>query len=1001
MALAEAQIVVQFSGGVETKQDHKSVLPARLLRLENAVFTRAISMVKRFGHTDLGARVLGSVAALPAARALGRRTSELVAFTRDEAYSYVAPAASWVRAGAVQSVICDHEPVAKTGSDQTLADMAVLGGIALYAWEDNRGGVWYAVLDDATGRALVAPTQVDASGERPRCHAVGEFLHLYWARAAANEIRIARIDPGVPTTTLVAAELITSAAGPYDIDTDDEKAVIAWGKTDHQIGVAYVHQQGVIGGLGLGLPIPVAIADDPHACLAVAIDKLDADRRVAVAWGEATQRYVVLGDDLAQEFAPRTIESFGETSRMTCVFLEDDGPAGDRELWVVYEKTGGAEPGPLRAVKVDASASFSLLAARTQLGLVLGGKAFLADGEAFVITQHDSSLYRTYFLQRISDGLAAARFLPGTAGGTIGRSHLPSVSESCFSAIYVTDVESPNGDVFTEKGIRRVSFAFDSPDAFRSVQMGRTLYIAGGLVQAYDGQRVTEAGFHVGPDDIEPPNVNAPVPSGPGIAEGTYGYVFVYENVLGNGEVERGPRSVAVLVEVVDSLSFVEFDIPTYRWPTKPGARIGVFRSLNGDASVFSRVSSLDPNTAGQVNGYVANDPDADTVPFRDEMPDEVLERQDPLYTNGGVVANDPIGAARLIAGGKGRLFAVDAAQPLRVYHSQEQEIDFAAEMSPELFLDVDPFGGDINGLIVMDSTAVVFKETAIFGFEGSGPAPNPELGGGFTQPEIITSDVGCVSPDSLVYTPVGVMFQSQKGIYQLGRDKTVRYVGAPVEAYNGQRVVAATLIEDRTQIRFLTDAGVTLLYDYLFDQWSTFTNHEGQDAVLVGGVYHYLRNDGQVWRETANLYQDNNTQIPMMLGTAHLKLAGHTQGFQRLWYAQFIGEYRSPHNVRIRAFYDYEAGHGDEWIFDPATFINLPGYGEGLYGAGAYSGGDEVSQRYEFEVHVGRQCAAVRFEIEFLEVVGDAGAAGEITEMILTGGVLRQRAVLTDERRA
>jgi hypothetical protein len=1000
MPLRETTLVVQFAEGLETKRDRKGVLPTKMLALENAVFSKAISFVKRFGYEDLGTTVLGESEPLPQLVALGKRQYELLGFSNDEAFSWVDDASAWMRAGAIQSVICDHEAVCKTGSNQTLADIAVLNGIALYGWEDSRGGVWYAVLDDYTGRSLVPPTQVDAGGQRPRCHSVGAFLHLYWVRTAAQEIRVWRIAPSNPTGAPVESILITNIDGArpfYDVDNDTTKAVIAWRNTDAQIGVAYVHQQGAIGGAGLGLPVPVVIAANPTTALSVALDKLDEAARVAVAWAASSKSYVMLDSDLAAEFAIRTFsdpDAGGAAGRITCVFLRDSNADGNRELWISSDDGGLLDI--VRHLKTDSDpAVFSLLEKRVQRGLVLGSKSFLDDGEAYVFTQHDSTLYRTYFCQRVSDGLTVARFLPGLAAGRIAKEHLPSVTDEAavgsravrFAAIYVTDIESPNGDVFTEKGIRRCSLDFASNEAFRSAQLGKTLYISGGLVQAYDGERVTEAGFHVGPDDLATPTLGA-ITTGPGLADGTYGYVAVYENVLANGEIERGPASPPVLVEVTGGPRQVTVTIPTYRWATKPGARIGVFRSLNGDASIFSRVSSFDPTTAGAVNGYVANDSTVDSVTFRDEMDDATLREQDPLYTNGGIVNNDPIGPARLIAGGKGRVFAVDSSTPMRVYHSQEQAEGFAAEFSPGLFFSVDPYGGDINGLIVMDDSLVVFKETAIFIVDGPGPLANPDVGGGFTQPQLVTSDVGCLSPDSLVYTPVGVAFQSQKGIYMLGRDRSVSYVGAPVEAYNAQNIVAATLVENKTQIRFLTDAGKTLLYDYLFNQWSVFTNHEGQDALVVDGEYMYLRNNGHVLTETVD-YRDVNSQIRMAMETAWLKLAGHLQGWQFLWTMTAVGEWKSDHKLRVYTAFDFEDGwSGPPIEVDPSEARQTAPYGDGPYGAGPYGGTNDT--RYQFEIHVGQECEAVRFRFEDVEPTGSFGASFELTELILTGGVQR-----------
>ncbi len=178
--------------------------------------------------------------------------------------------------------------------------------------------------------------------------------------------------------------------------------------------------------------------------------------------------------------------------------------------------------------------------------------------------------------------------------------------------------------------------------------------------------RVVEAEFHYGVDDVAAPAQAAP--TGTGLADGTYGYVFVLENVLANGEIQRGPASEPTLVEVTGGPRRVTFQVPTYRLTAMPGARIAVYRSLYGDASIFSRVTSWDPATAGAANGYHANDTTVDTVAFADEMPDATLEEQDPLYTNGGIPSNYPLGGARLLAAVKGRVFVVDGDD---IYYSQ------------------------------------------------------------------------------------------------------------------------------------------------------------------------------------------------------------------------------------------------------------------------------------------------------------------------------------------
>ncbi len=1009
MALTETQTVVRFRGGVETKEDSKGVLPTELLVLENAVFDKVCTTVKRYGYEDLGVDLMGSDEMLPAVRALGKRGDELLAFTADEVYSHVADADRWIAAGDLRSVITSSTPVAKTGTNQTLAECCINDGVALYAWEDSAGGVWYALLDDETGRVLVAPTQVHADATRPRCVALGSYLFLVTARATPRELRLLRFSHDEPTATPIESTIVTDlspTAPSYDLTTHGDDAVFAWVRDTGELGLGYLHESGVIGGSGQSLPVPITVAATTATVVAVCTD--DATN-VVIAWAQSAANVyyrTYLAADLTAVHAARLIGAGAPTSQVTAAFDGRTSDAGDATLWVFIETSDlNAQDYVTQALRHDI-ATATLHDSWNNYGCGIASKAFQYDEDAFVHLGRDSTYYRTYYTVRARGQLVCTRLLSGLGNGHHAKTHLPNVWASdadatvyYWPAIYVVDVESANNDVFSESGIRKVTLDFASDEDFRSVEVGRTTYIAGGMLHAYDGQRIVEAEFHYGIDDVTTPSQAAP--TGTGLAAGTYNYVFALENVLANGEIQRGPVSVPVEVTVASVNRKVTFAVPTYRLTSMPNARIAAFRTVAGDASSYFRVSSFDPSTEGDTNGYIANDPLVNEVDWDDEMTDETLETQATLYTTGGVLGNDPLGGARLVAAGKNRAFVVDAADPLAVYFSQEPQPGYALETSPLLRIDVDPYGGPITGIVVMDESLIVFKETAIFHVSGPGPLPNPELGGGWQQPELITSDVGCVSPDSIGYTPVGVVFQSTKGIYLLGRDRQVLYVGAKVEAYNGQTVTATTLIEDRTQIRFLTDSGLSLLYDYDPErrQWSTFRNHEGMDAIVVGGTYHYVRNNGRVWRETTAYADGGTAQIRKVVETAWINLIGHLQGQQFIWFVTLIGKRLSPHTLKWYTAFNYQDGwSGDPILIDPSEGYTSGAYGEGLYGAGPYGGGADT--RYQFQVHIGQECEAIRFRFEDVEADGDYGASFELSELHISGGIERSHFVVEEARR-
>jgi hypothetical protein len=169
MPLSPARVALRFSGGIETEMDSKQVPSTRLLALENGVFVKALSVAKRNGYAARSRSIAGSPVGLTGLRRMAKRGDELLVFDRSRAFSHQAASDEWIDAGAVFSVLGSDRPAVRTGTEQTMPDCASSSGVIAYAWEDSRGGVWWAAVSTATGRFLRGPEQIDALGQRPRC----------------------------------------------------------------------------------------------------------------------------------------------------------------------------------------------------------------------------------------------------------------------------------------------------------------------------------------------------------------------------------------------------------------------------------------------------------------------------------------------------------------------------------------------------------------------------------------------------------------------------------------------------------------------------------------------------------------------------------------------------------------------------------------------------------------------------------------------------------------
>lgn len=1008
----ESSIRVQFAGGIETKSDPKAVPNVRLLALKNGVFTRAISIKKRNGYE--------SIADIDGAIRTARRDDELLAFTRNRSYSLQTDG-SVSDAGPVLSVVGTDRPLVATGTQQLQPDHASLAGATVAAWEDSRGGVWWSVEDTTTGRILRVPTQADALGRSPRCVPCGANLHVYYVVPTTGRIMVVVVNPAAPTLAVAPAILtddIDATSSMYDaVQTQrpGTPSAIAWRETGtNSIRIGYVTSAGVLGSPLSGHPSVLTYAAGMTATspLALAYSFIDGDinDRLTVAFVPVSLAAQVVTFFAGSGPLSVNIHIHGSASGYTAVSVTRVALAqgATQQIAVAWEEAAAAASNRF-VVTQQHSENATPGATVTVRSVGLASRAFVAGVDAFAAFVHDTTFFNTYVTLRLADAVCVGRHQPASATGAPLRQHLPSVHVVSDVAMVALPTRlrlvTENDNQFRETALRLFTLDFLSDASHQYAQLGRGLYLGGACPQHYDGSIWTEQGFHFGPELI----VTAPAAGGSLTSATTYEYRCWYESTDAQGEVHRGPTSAGSLVTMGGADTQVTLTLPTLRVTGKTTVRIGVARSFaakTGKTAQLFRVTSLDPNAAG-ANGYVASSTTVDTVSFVDRMSDATLAVQEELYTDGGILSNDPSALGSVVARGQSRLFFTDPSDGNIIRYSQPLDDGYGVEIPPDLTIRVDPFGGDVTAIAFADGRGFAWKRDAIFTFAGDGPLPNGDTAtSGFSTPQLLPGDAGCSNPSSIVITPAGHMYQSSKGIHLLARDGTVQYIGAPVEAYNAQRIVRATTLPDRTAVLFLTDSGLSLLYDYLFGQWSTFSNHEGLDAAVVSNTYHYLRADGRVFRETPGVHSDAGTRIQLRFETAWLHLAEYLQGFQCFWHVHLLGTWASPHQLGIQYQTDYTPGWTDSywldatglsssvgWItggnaaaigVDPIT--GLP-YGDGQYGAGVYGG--DAGDVYQWRLHLDENGMSIQFRFEDFEADGYLGASFELTEMVVTGAVL------------
>lgn len=257
----------------------------------------------------------------------------------------------------------------------------------------------------------------------------------------------------------------------------------------------------------------------------------------------------------------------------------------------------------------------------------------------------------------------------------------------------------------------------------------------------------------------------------------------------------------------------------------------------------------------------------------------------------------------------------------------------------------------------------------------GDGP-DNLGQNDNWNEPELLSADIGCSEPASIVRTPHGLMFKSQKGIYLLTTARTFAYIGKEVEAYNSSSITSAKVVPNLNQVRFTTSDNQCLVFNYQEQKWATFSNHEALAAEIIGNDYYYLRQDGSLFKQSTS-FADNGVPVRMLAETGWISFAG-LQGLQRVYKLLLLGEFKSAHQLRVQIAYDYNEAFTQEVVINTADFIDSTPYGGySPYGdpsTVAYGGDGNVLQ---LRVDLKQQkCQAIKVRISDIQTTAGEGLA-------------------------
>lgn len=951
MALQKNAVNINFAQGMDQKSDSKQIPIGKFASLVNRVFNKMGLLTKRNGF--------GIVTTLSNATSLTTFEGGLVTLGQSQLQAYSADAQLAVNAGYFAPLSLNVLPMVRSASSQTSVDIAIApNGLSCSTWLDSNANSYYQISDSSTGQIIVPYVQLPSTATCSRVFVLGQYFVVTFLAtvSAASHLQYVAIPINRTSSPTAATDIATNASAlsaAYDGAVSNGLLYLAWNKSA-TIGVISINTS-------LQQSTPLSIASNTANFMSVTIDSSGGAPVVWITWANTSNTNVVTTAynqvlNSTPILAP-TVVSTG----ITCT--EITSTANANILHVFYEVSNAYSFSPNAKTDFIAKNSCTIAGVAGTASTILrnvglGSKAVfsVANARSYMLAAYGQTYQPSYYL--IDDsGNILSRFAYGNGGGYAVNQVLPQMmlngSQLRVGYLFKDLVQAVNrtqgvaniNGVYSQTGINLINFTLGG--STQSVEIASGLHMNGGFLWQYDGVKPVEHNFFVWPEDIQgafSTTGGAMVAKPDGITNtNAYFYQVCFEWTDAQGNVHKSAPSVPLPITTSGSgtTGSVTLNIPTLRqtYKTTNKVRLVIYRWSAGQQNYYQVTSVSSPTL---------NNPAVDSIAFTDVLADASILGNALIYTTGGVIEDIGAPAAIAVTLFDDRLWQINAEDGTLQF-SKQVIPNTPIEMSDLLTYYVAPTIGSSGStglpkcIFPMDDKMIVFKENAIYYFNGSGP-DNTGANSQYSQPIFITSTVGCSNQQSIVFTPGGLMFQSLNGIWLLGRDLTTSYIGKEVQDFNSQKITSALNIPGTTQVRFTMNNTQALMFDYYFEQWGTFKNVNAIASTIYGGLHSYLDPYGRILQETPGLYLDVSTPVLTSFKTGWINMAG-LQGYERFYRFYLLGEYLSPHKLIIGIGYDYGPGISQQITINPLNYS--PPYGaDSVYGGGnAYGGFTPVEQ--------------------------------------------------------
>ena len=984
-SLEEQKIPIPFVAGINTGFDPKLVDAPYLLAAENVEINKKGKLQKRSAYSILGTAIQGSSGTLQLAVSLFTASDELMTWVSDQLFAYVSSISAWSGKGVYLPAKIEVRDLIKNTFEQDNPDVGIYIGtgtkkVAVVAWEDSRTGLYLSAYDLESENFIISESQFSSTGVTPKVAInAGLYTHPVIFYGESTNLQARKITVSGPASVgsaTTVANNLNSSAPLFDI---------VGGSNSGSWVVYNVQGASQIKLVTLNGSLAVTATATINEAASSALTLVNTTGLLYVLWSTGTTVRCAIFDStsLTQLVAPFTVETISNVVRITGTTRWLSPFTACR---VLYEQTAASVKNhrirtslisSAGAVTEQGDAARSVGLASKFLPTAFTGPAndYFGASDGYVMVAHQSAAQSSFFLMR-QDGKLGPRLSYGVGGGIKTKSTLGNIAfleAEKYCAVLSTknfrkEADDSFGAFLSFKGISFYKIELPTMRTISAIDAGPEALICGGKAASYDGVSIVEQGFHLFPEDGQ----LAQGTGGSLTLLGNYSYQVCYEWTDSLGNLHRSAPSAPVDIVLTGSNNRVTLTVPTLRLtdkhpasvPPRTNVNICVYRTAN-NGTTYYRTSTISPPTYNSIS--------SDTVSIVDDTADSTLIAREPIYTTGGQLENVGAPYAQFATVYKDRI-VLAGTEDDAIWPSKLCTTGRPLEFNDSLIITPGPDGGRVTGIATLDDKCIVFRERKIEYFQGDGPN---NIGGGspFSPMTQIWNDVGCRDARSIVEFPLGILFQSFKGFYVLTRSLGLLYIGEPIKAWDDARVARAVLLADKNQIRITTDitasdlGGRTLVLRYDPESnisnispsnftWTTFLGTATLDSTFCGDSYYTIDQVNLLPAiETPGTYASD---ISMRVVTPWIALAG-IEGYQRIWEAVILANYKSPHLVTIKIGYDYSPEWVETIVFDPSTISGIASIPDSAY----YGLSSSSAPIESIRIRPARQkCAAIRFEI-------------------------------------